>query len=96
MQFLGKFNNQEVLAKILIYRSPYDRPPLKRWGILCHFYDSSQTGESLSGLDNSRGKGFHIFPSSHDILPEDQCAVKAIEFLERLGFTEWENIPLKS
>jgi hypothetical protein len=87
MIFLGQINNQDILAKILIYRSPLDKPPLRRWGLLCHFYDKDKIGQTIEGLDKSRGEGFHLFPSPYQVSTEDICVIRATKFLEKLGFT---------
>lgn len=93
MIFLGQINNCNVKANILIYRGNYDPPDnkflgrkIRRWALQCHFFDDTKSGVSIEGLDNSRGKGFRLFPNPYVALQEELCIKSAIGFLEKLGF----------
>lgn len=90
MIFIGKINKDDVRAKLVLFRSPYDNPRLnlRRWGFFCHFFDKNAIGQYFSGVDKSRGDSFTLFPTPNQSYQEDIALEKAILFITRLGFVK--------
>lgn len=88
-KYLGKMNDKTILASVIVYKSPFDKPDNRRWGLFCYFYDESKTGETISKIDNNRGDSFTIFPNPYQSLAENIAIKTAISFLSALGFQRY-------